>query len=512
MHMDSNTEKQGGTVDVGRFHVALVMCPIWNISQPPLATACIAAQLKAAGYDVSCHDLSRRFVDSISTDHRREVEQTYLPQGWFEDFDRWRRTLDIDRMVETWAAEIARSEPAVAGFTIYDATLSVSLLLAREIKRLCPETVIIFGGPTCDNAAIMRKGPVDFLVCGEGEVTAVDLLGRIRNGQPVSDCPGIAWRAGTEIVRNPPRPRVEDINEIPFPDFDGFDLRAYPERKLPMLTSRGCPNRCSFCSESPRWGRYRHRSAENIVAEMERNLREYGIAHSSMEDSLINGNLDEFARMCDLILERGLKVTWGGKARIHPRMNLAFLAKARAAGCVALIFGIESASQKILDHMRKNVQVPEVEQVIRDCHDVVIHVSCFFIVGYVNEGEDEFQETLEFIRRNRPFIDVVYPGTGLYILEGSQLHRRANDLGIVLPQQSPDGRWRSADGTNTEAVRAERSRRLDALIAELYSTAAEGQRSAPSRATRWGGRDIYSGFAKWARRRFPGAGRESDCG
>ena len=448
--------------------ISLIMCPLWNIDQPPLSIAYIAGQLKSAGHDVFCQDFSIDLVHALPRNEKERVTQEYLVEGWYTDFEYWRKRLSIDSLVDGWARKILYRKPELVGFSIYDSTLSVSLLLAESIKKYSPETLVVFGGPSCDNAEIIVRGRVDFLVRGEGEETITDLVYRIENNRPFQDCSGIVFLRNGSIVQTPPRPLIADINTIPFPNFDDFNLVMYPSKALPMFTSRGCPNRCSFCSESPRWGRYRYRTAENIVFEMERNVRTHGITHFSMEDSTINGKIDEFEKMCDLIISKKLNVTWGGKARIDLRMGNDLIKKAYKAGCRGFIFGIESASQKVLDHMKKNVKIPDVETVIASSSAAGINVGCFFIIGYVNETEADFEETLKFVAGNRRYINTVYPGNGLYILRGSRLYEQAEEYGIVLPEFSLDGEWCTSNGNNSGAIRADRLKRFNNLVNELY--------------------------------------------
>jgi len=169
-------------------------------------------------------------------------------------------------------------------------------LLAEEIKKRTPQTLIVFGGPSCDNQELILKRQVDFLVFREGEETIIEFVEKIAKGLPLDNCAGIVFLKNNQVVKTKNRAFIENINTIPFPDFDSFNLSIYSSKALPMFTSRGCPNRCTFCSESPRWGRFRFRNAENIVNEMERNIQEYGITHFSMEDSTINGNIAEFEK------------------------------------------------------------------------------------------------------------------------------------------------------------------------------------------------------------------------
>jgi anaerobic magnesium-protoporphyrin IX monomethyl ester cyclase len=445
--------------------ISLVMCPIWSIDEPPMATAYLSGQLKSKGYNVFCHDLGLELYNGLDDEDKKKLAQMYLGEDWYNNFNYWKCRFSLDSWVDKWAREILSREPHIVGFTIYDATCQISLLLAAAIKAYSSATIIVFGGPSCtDDDQLILRVPIDFIVYGEGEDTITDLVERIQNGKNWDDCPGIVYRRNGDIVRTKPRGLISNINTIPFPDFEDFELGSYKTRVLPMLTSRGCPNKCSFCSESPRWIRYRFRVAENIVMEMERNAVGYDIRHFDMVDSLINGNLTEFERMCDLLIEKNLDVTWAGKARVHSRMDITFLKKAYAAGCRMMLFGIESASQRVLDHMGKNVKVEDIGNVILNCYEAGIKVGAFFVIGYVSEMDEDFQMTIDFVKRYHKYIDTIFPGSSLYILKGSPLHEDPEKYGLILSEDSPDGRWRSVDGRNTEGVRMERLTIFNRLI------------------------------------------------
>jgi radical SAM superfamily enzyme YgiQ (UPF0313 family) len=236
-----------------------------------------------------------------------------------------------------------------------------------------------------------------------------------------------------------------------------------------MFASRGCYARCTFCTEWSQWVKFRWRSAANVVAEMERDVEKWNPKYISIEDSLINGNLKVFEEMCDLLIKRQVPISWGGKARIHHRMDLDFLKKAKAAGCGGMTFGLESGSQAVVDHMRKRLNLDVAEQVIRDCHRAGLSIGCFFIAGYVTETEADFQSTLDFIERNHPYITWFHTGGGLVITRGSELERRGPELGIIMPEDSPDGHWRSVDGSNTIEVRRRRLETLNSKIQEVMT-------------------------------------------
>lgn len=358
--------------------ISLIICPIWNTEQPPLSISYIAGTLKAKKHEVYCYDLSIELFLSLSAEDKEKINQKYLVESWYTNFGYWRKKLNLDTIIEKWSDEILQKQPELIGFSIYDSTLHISLLLSEVIKKKSPETLVVFGGPSCDNHELILNGNIDFLVIGEGEDTIIDLIERIINRKPFEECQGIAYLKEGEIIKTEKRPFINNINTIPFPDFSCFKLEKYPTKTLPMFTSRGCPNRCTFCSESPRWGKFRYRKAENIVEEMERNVNEYNITHFNMEDSTINGNITEFEKMCDILISKKLGVTWGGKARIDYRMDKFFLQKMYNAGCRGLIFGVESASQNVLNHMNKNVKIEDIERIIINSYNVCISRLLFY--------------------------------------------------------------------------------------------------------------------------------------
>ena len=308
--------------------ICLAMCPIWGLGQPPMSTAYIAGQLKSKGHSVRTFDFGNAFFDSLTEEKRQALSQMYLTADWYNNFERMRKELDLDHHVDLWAEEILRSNPRLVGLSIYHSTLSVSLLLVQAIKTRAPQTAIVFGGPSCDDRKLILRGPIDFLVHGEGEATITDLADRLETGRALDDCQGMSFLRDGEIVTTPARPLIADINEIPFPDFSGFGVMRYPHRVLPMFTSRGCVNRCSSCTEAPQWGNFWYRTADNIVAELQRQVAHYKPHYVKMVDSLINGSLREFERICYLIIAQGINVQWGGMARINPWMHREFLAKA----------------------------------------------------------------------------------------------------------------------------------------------------------------------------------------
>ena len=173
-------------------------------------------------------------------------------------------------------------------------------------------------------------------------------------------------------------PLIRKIDDLPFPDFSDFDWSRYPNpRLIPIMSSRGCVLKCSFCYETVYWKKFRVQSAKRIADEIQFQVENHPMKaeveaspdrfYFMFADSLVNGYLKNLLRMCDELIERELDVEWGGQATIDKRMTSEVLAKLRQAGCLGLCFGLESGSQPVLDKMGKKFQVPEAVQLLRTC-------------------------------------------------------------------------------------------------------------------------------------------------
>ena len=299
---------------------------------------------------------------------------------------------------------------------------------------------------------------------GEGEGALAS--GVERNGD-FSGISGTIIPVGGGYLDNG-RARPIDINRIPFPTFEQFDLNKYTEKTLPMLSSRGCIARCAFCDDHLTWGRYRYRKAEFVLDELRWHVKKNGISHFWFNDLLINGSNKHLERLCDLIIERGLDIRWIALAIVRRDTTEALLKKMRRAGCYTLNYGIESGSDKILKRMGASYTVSEAEQVLELMRRADINTQLNFIVGFPGETEAEFMETLQFIRRNREWICGISNLNTCTLVENSPLGNSPGSYG-TLPRpgwEPADGLFETEDGTCYEE-RVDRVKRTASLIEKL---------------------------------------------
>jgi radical SAM superfamily enzyme YgiQ (UPF0313 family) len=294
------------------------------------------------------------------------------------------------------------------------------------IKERDPRKIIIFGGPQVsryeEDDEILKSESVDYIITGEGEEILLELLSVIGNDGDVEKVKGIMFTKGGQRIHTGERPPVASLDDLPFPSFSDFPITWYKEPSIPILTSRGCVYRCSFCSEHVLWKSFRYRSGENVYREFKYQFDKLGQKSFYMVDSLINGNIRELETACDLIAkDSDLKVYWRGKTAIRHEMSQSLLRKMYLAGCRSVVYGLESGSPKVLKDMRKTFTLELAKKVIRETYEAGIAVGIFWIIGFPTEDEDDFQKSIDFLTQIKEFVATLTPGYGCGILKGSQL-------------------------------------------------------------------------------------------
>lgn len=425
--------------------------PAWNVEAPPIATAYLSNYLKEKKYNVDIFDFNIELHKNTRADKRYLFNgnqfNCWLPEDNFDKIIL--KNLDLEKYIQAWADRIIGYGIDVMGFSTYYSNYLSSMMLARQIKKRDKTKIIIFGGPAASRHEsgyeFIKKDYIDIIVVGEGELILENVLRVIQNNGDIAKIKGILCQKEDKLYDNSDE-MIGDINGIPFPTFDGFNLNDYTGKILPVLTSRGCINCCKFCGAKPLWSKYRHRKADSIFEEIRYLKNRYGINKFDMVDALINGDIKELDKLCDLFIRERIGVCWGGKAIIRPEMNKDFLKKMYNAGCRWLSYGIESGSQKIVRAMGKNFDIKLAHKVLKNTHKVKINVAVFFIIGFPGETRLDFIRTLWFIMRNRRYIGSVSSGQKCGIPKNSILFRDAQKYSIRFEK---DG-WYSPHNTPRE--------------------------------------------------------------
>lgn len=437
--------------------VCLVIPPAMFSNWPLIGIGYLTSSLRGAGADVIISDLN------INVDMRsRYRESDWFDASFTSDFIQ--RHKDI---FESWIEWIVGSPFMVVGFTIWSTTRDVGMFLAAEVKKRAPDKFIIFGGPDCSFRAeqFISQDFVDAVVVGEGEATFVEIVNMLARKMSPEGVAG-AWVKGDKgVIPAAAREEIGDLNSITFPDFSGFDVGRYRSGiSLPILFNRGCLRRCVFCNCAVTWKRYRSRSADNIFSEMKAQIAKHPqLQKFEVVDTAINLNINALSGLCDLIIQDGLSIRWGGAAMLHSNTTYELLSKMRRSGCENIGYGLESGSQKIIDRMNKGFKVEDAQRLIRDTHNAGIEVTVGIVVGFPGETEGDLKLTMDFIARNKDYIDIVHYPSECYIGDNTYLCRHHEEFGVSME----GGSWSTKDGLNTHEERLRRADEFNKFIESL---------------------------------------------
>jgi len=314
--------------------------------------------------------------------------------------------------------------PDLVGITANTILIKNAIEIAGVIKAALPEAKIVMGGvhPTIFPDEVLSDPSVDYVVRNEGEITFAELAG----GKPVSEIQGISYKIGDRHIHNPPRPFMENLDDMPHPAYHLLPMAKYHPsvgnyKRLPaasIITSRGCPGRCTFCYTGGHGKRIRFRSAENIIDEIQLLIRDYGIKEISFYDDTFTANKENVRRFCRLIKQENIDITWTCMSRID-FVDEETLSLMKIAGCHQIGYGIESSDEGILKNIKKRISLSDVPKVIKLTQKCGIEARAMFIFGSPGETEQTMKNTLDFAIKLRPDLVVFnvttpYPGTEMF--------------------------------------------------------------------------------------------------
>ncbi|MFA4946864.1 MAG: radical SAM protein [Candidatus Micrarchaeia archaeon] len=376
-----------------------------NYVWPPLALAEVAATLEARGNECRIIDgvVAKRSLKQIASDARE------------------------------WGAEylfIITGTP----------TLNYDLEVAAEIKRACHATVL-FSGSVCTLAAekVFQDGTVDYALLGEPDLSTPELVDALeKGGRSPSTVKGISYMSDGEIKSTGPADLIEDLNVLPFParhlipNAEYFNPLA---KRLPyttIFTSRGCPFHCIFCPSKLLYGgKFRPRSAENVVAEMEECVKKYGIREFFIRDETFTLDKKRVLDICRLMQAKGLRVDWICNSRVDT-IDKEMMIAMKKAGCHLVKYGVESGSQRVLDYLEKGITLERTRQTFKEMHETGIDSVAHFMMGSPGETREDIEATIRFARE----IDPDYASFNITIpMPGTELWNRVKDK---LPAHSGD--------------------------------------------------------------------------
>ncbi|MBU2534897.1 MAG: B12-binding domain-containing radical SAM protein [Chloroflexi bacterium] len=336
--------------------------------------------------------------------------------------------------VEETIEYIREYHPDVLGISVTSRLLYAMNVITHRVKDVLPDTKIVVGGAhvTYFPRETMELGAIDYALPGFGEKTFPLLIEAIAAGEKpeaLAIIPNLYYRAaGKQIKSNPYDEPPIVLDPIPFPNRRLINLDDYYSviskgRMTTLYTSRGCPFHCIFCDIQDK--KFRYRTAKCVVDEFEE-IANLGIKELLILDDTFNANRKRVIDICNEIIRRGLKISWGARARLYP-FDEEIISLLKKAGCNRLHVGVESLDRDILRYMRKGITPEHISQFFRLCKEYDMETLAYFILGFPNETREYragLMKELDKLNINFLFFNVLYP------LAKTQYYQELLDGGI----------------------------------------------------------------------------------
>lgn len=322
--------------------------------------------------------------------------------------------------------EILKFSPEFVGITSTTPLIKKIYQIAEKIKSINSRILIIAGGPhpSALPEDVLKESRIDSVVVGEGDFTLKMI---VENGFSPS-IPGIFYKKDGNIIKSHVQHNlINDLDSLPFPAYELFDIKNYYQpqiasRKAPLgylETSRGCYAKCVFCNKNIHGFKFRIKSPQRVVDEMERMLK-LGFREIHIIDDIFTADMNRAYTICEEILKRGLKFPWYPRGGIRvDRVNTELLKLMKISGCYRIPFGIESGSQRIIDIIKKGITLEQVEKAVREAKEAGLETECYFMLGLPAETEEDIQKTANFAIKLDPdyvkfAITIPLPGTPMF--------------------------------------------------------------------------------------------------
>ncbi|MFC1696815.1 B12-binding domain-containing radical SAM protein [Nanoarchaeota archaeon] len=374
---------------------------IWtevNSNFPPLGLASIAAVVREKGFSVKIID-SNVFAPAV------DLFEKFFIKNFVEKYEKIR----------------------FIGLTAMTPTIKKAYKIAEICKKYYPKSKIVIGGvhATFLSDEVINKECVDIVVFGEGEMTFLDLL----KGKSLSKIDGIIYKKkikGKVIIKtNKPRERILNLDELPMPAYDLLPIKSYRPAKgtykrlpaMSMMTSRGCPGRCTFCNKTL-GNRLVFKSAKKIFKEIKYLIRNYGIKQILFYDDTFTVYKKNVMDLCNMIIKTKTDISWTCFARVD-FIDFEMLKMMKKAGCHQIMYGVENVDQKILNNINKKINPEQVVKAVKWTKKAGIECRLAFMVGNPGDSRKSVERNIKFVNKVNPDLLIVnittpFPGTAMF--------------------------------------------------------------------------------------------------
>ena len=365
---------------------------VWTTLWPPVSMAEIASILERKDFTIKITDAGAEEIDEKSF------------EGLLKDF-----------------------RPDILMINTATMTINYDLSMAALAKRNLPDIVTIAFGihvSQLPKECMDIQSELDFIIHDEPELTAVELISALKNGGDLSKILGITYRNNANVITNPQRPYIQDLDSLPFPAWHLVNtdryIMPYTKRRYLLVTSaRGCPHRCIFCVAKGYYGnKLRMRSPESVVNELEWIGEELGIRDFLFWTESFTLNRKFVMRICELIMERNLDICWVCNSRVDS-VDLEMLKTMKKAGCWMVGYGVESSNQDILDRSKKGIKVEQIKEACAQTRKAGMEISAHIVFGLPGDTKETIKETVRFAKKigfdyAQFYCATPWPGTELY--------------------------------------------------------------------------------------------------
>ena len=328
-------------------------------------------------------------------------------------------------------SHLKQEVPDVVGITANTPSFYHVTKIAEICKKVDKNIKVVVGGPhpSALPEETINIQSIDYVVIGEGEITFLELLDAIELGKSLENVDGILYKKDGKVIRNRPRELIKNLDVLPYPARDLMPHHLYspaPTKRVSnfkatsICSARGCPFNCTFCAAKVVWSRkYRCRSPQNVVDEIEYCVKEMDIREFNFIDELFTANAERVVKICEEIILRKLNIAFTCMSRVGRFVNKEILEAMKRAGCKQISFGIESGSQKILNAMKKGITIEDARNTIKLVKDVGIKTHVSYMIGNIGETEETIIQTIEFAKELDTDIAAFFatsplPGTELW--------------------------------------------------------------------------------------------------
>jgi len=444
-----------------KYDVVLVLCPPWSVDYPPTGINYLKSYVVKKGFSV-------KFIDFNLHLYKKKRR---LRKYWKLEFaNYWTIKKKFEKLIRNFDKDIKdliyflNKNTSVVGFSAYQNNIKFIVEIAKRIKQKNPNIKTIVGGPSClieRERKYFKNKYFDYIIIGEGEEPLVNIL---KSDDKNKNLPGVLIPGKENEFIHQDKFELKNMEWSKDLDFENY----FAKDRISIFLSKGCIGKCSFCNDRNLMGKFRTRPPRDVIEEI-RYYVSKGIRNFAFNDLLINGDIEVLEDFCDLIIQKNIDIDWIANAIPMENLTKKILTKLKKSGCNILMYGVETGSQEVLDDMGKYFKIKIAENVLENSKKIGIQNWVNFIVGYPTETEEDFQQTLDFVDRNRKNIDKIAVAHMCGVMYNSDLMKKRHKYNILLPEDDTHAEimWKTKDNKNNFDIRKKRLARLLRKFKEL---------------------------------------------